>query len=109
MTQFHNGNYIKGAWNMRSAWKSYEAVLKKHVKDGKADIHPEIFACLKFGVGVFYYIVGLMPGVLQTLLSWIGFVADYDVGVQYLNECYQADCLKSPFAALILCMSYLFM
>jgi hypothetical protein len=98
MTQFHNGNYIKGAWNMRSAWKSYESVL-----------NPEVFASLKFGVGVFYYMVALMPGILQTLLSLIGFVADYDVGVQYLNDCYQADCLKSPFAALVLCMSYLFM
>lgn len=44
---------------MRKSWKQYESIMKAHTKNGKMDLHPEVQEGIKFGVGLFYYIVSL--------------------------------------------------
>jgi len=83
--------------------------MKSHTSNGKSVLHSEINTHLKFGVGLFYYIISLVPGVMLKVLTLIGFVADQDKGIQYMTEIYQTDNLKAPYASIILLASYLFL
>lgn len=95
---------------MKSCWQIYSGLLKSHTdKDGVITLHPEIQEHLKFGVGLFYYIVSLVPGVMLKILQMIGFVGDSDKAIVYMSEIYQGGGLKSPYAAIILMAVYLFL
>lgn len=41
---------------------------------------------IKFGVGLFYTILSLLPSSLMKALSAIGFVANRDLGEKYLTD-----------------------
>jgi len=72
-------------------------------------LHPEIQEHLRFGVGLFYYIVSLVPGIMLKILQMIGFVGDQDKAIQIMTEIYQNNGLKAPYAAIILMAVYLFL
>jgi len=109
INQLQTNNLIYAAWNMRKAWNIYDGVMKSHRVNGKSILHEEINTYLKFGVGLFYYIISLVPGVMLKVLTMIGFVADQDKGIKYMTEIYQTDNLKAPYASIILLASYLFL
>jgi hypothetical protein len=110
INQLQINQYVRAAWNMKSCWQIYSGLLKAHTdKDGNMTLHPEIHEHLKFGVGLFYYIVSLVPGVMLKILQMIGFVGDSDKAITYMGEIYQGGGLKSPYAAIILMAVYLFL
>jgi len=110
INQLQINQYVRAAWNMGTCWKIYSGLLKESVdKEGKSIFHPEIVEHLHFGVGLFYYIVSLVPGVVQKILTAIGFVSDQDKAIDYMTEIYKGGGLKSPYAATILLGIYLFL
>jgi hypothetical protein len=58
MIQLQLSSYLKAAWNMRKAYKSFES-LSKHLED--KDVEEEIKSSIKYGLGLFYWVVGLIP------------------------------------------------
>jgi tetratricopeptide (TPR) repeat protein len=64
---------------------------------------------IKYGCGVFYAYLALVPAGLMKLLSAIGFISDKELGEQYLTEVFQSDTIRAPQAALVLCTYYLFL
>jgi hypothetical protein len=81
---------------MRKSWKLYEKLLQELQSDKSAA--PEVLDCVKFGAGLFYFIVSMVklfivlnsfmwktPGAFLKILEVIGFVADRDLGVTYLE------------------------
>ncbi|CAI2169302.1 17041_t:CDS:2 [Funneliformis geosporum] len=91
---------------------------KNHNQDGSnatldginnVEIYPDIEDCLEFGIGVFYFIVSIVPGSFQSILKAIGFNAEREKGIQMLENCRLRDGVRAPFAALFLLSNYLFL
>jgi hypothetical protein len=103
-------SYIKGAYNLRKAWGYYVTLLKELEADAKdkKSIPKEIEMYIKCGAGIFYTYLSLVPGTLMSMLSAIGFVADRDLGEEYLTEVLQSNTVRSPVAAMVLLTFYLF-
>jgi len=166
--QVVGGSEIKGAFNLRKAWKTYSKVrdeidrikvdagksdihksdlssssysrwslggailrsgsisnmvgfggIRNHSQDGSSatldginnnvEIYSDIEDCLEFGIGVFYFIVSIVPGSFQSVLKAIGFNAEREQSIQMLENCYSRDGVRAPFAALFLLVNYLFL
>ncbi|GBC07250.1 hypothetical protein RclHR1_07330008 [Rhizophagus clarus] len=165
--QVVGGSEIKGAFNLRKAWKTYSKVRdeidrikgdagkndmhkselssssnrwslgsailgrgsisnmvgfggnRNHNQDGSSvtldginnsvEIYSDIEDCLEFGIGVFYFILSIVPGSFQSILKAIGFNAERDQGIQMLENCYLRNSVRAPFAAFFLLINYLFL
>jgi hypothetical protein len=166
--QVVGGSEMKGAFNLRKAWKIYSkvrdeidrikadagksdihksdlssssysrwslggAILRRgsignmvgfggnrnHIQEGSSatldginynvEIYPDIEDCLEFGIGVFYFIVSIVPGSFQSVLKAIGFNADREQSIQMLENCYSRGGVRAPFSALFLLVNYLFL
>jgi hypothetical protein len=109
MNQMSSNQYLYAAWNMRKAWKLFESLSKKYLEnEEKIDINDDAMASLKFGVGIFYWIIGLIPNdFFQKALGFIGFVADYDKGIKLITEASTYETVKKPFINMVLSMNYL--
>jgi hypothetical protein len=157
--QVVGGSEIKGAFNLRKAWKTYSKVrdeidrikldvgkndihkhdlsssnsrwslggailgsfggIRGHSQDGSSatidginnsvEIYPDIEDFLEFGIGVFYFIVSIVPGSFQSVLRAIGFNAEREQSIQMLENCYSRDGIRAPFSALFLLVNYLFL
>jgi hypothetical protein len=165
--QVVGGSEIKGAFNLRKAWKTYSKVRdeidriksdagkndahkhelssssnrwsigsailgrgsignmvgfggnKNHSQDGSSvtldginnnvEVFSDIEDCLEFGIGVFYFILSIVPGSFQSILKAIGFNAERDQGIQMLENCYFRDGVRAPFAAFFLLINHLFL
>lgn len=106
--QLQLGSYMKGSYNLKSAWGYYVGLLKELEADKDKKIPKEVEMYIKCGAGIFYTYLSLVPGSLMTLLSAIGFVADRDLGEEYLTEVLNSNTVRSPVAAMILLTFYLF-
>lgn len=107
--QLMMNSYLKGGINLRKAWGCYYALIQQVEKDEKNLIPHELRMCIKFGTGMFYTFLALVPAGLMKLLRIIGFISDKDLGEQYLTEVLESDTIRSPAAALVLCTLYLFL
>ncbi|CAD2217894.1 tetratricopeptidedomain 39C [Angomonas deanei] len=107
--QLMMNSYLKGGINLRKAWGCYHTLIDIVEKDTEKRIPRELEMCIKFGAGLFYTFLALVPANLMKLLSIIGFISDKDLGEQYLTEVFESNSIRSPHAALILCTLYLFL
>ena len=112
LVQLTMNSYLKGGVNLRKTWGCYYALMQEVEKDqaGPKQIPEEVVMNIKFGCGVFYCYLALVPAGLMKLLSAIGFISDKELGEAYLTEVFQNDrSIRAPFAALVLCTYYLFL
>lgn len=107
--QLMMNSYLKGGLNLRKAWGAYHTLMQTVLKDIHHKIPREMCMCIKYGVGVFYAFLSLVPASLMKMLSVIGFISDKELGEQYLTEVFESNTIRSPFAALVLCTLYLFL
>ncbi|EPY23651.1 tetratricopeptide repeat domain 39B [Strigomonas culicis] len=107
--QLMMNSYLKGGINLRKAWGCFHSLTTIVEKDTDNRIPYDIKMCVKYGTGVFYTFLALVPANLMKLLSIIGFISDKDLGEQYLNEVFESNTIRSPYAALTLCTLYLFL
>jgi hypothetical protein len=114
MTDFHCSNYLAGAYNLRKSWKAYERLYDVVKKTGNVDrnndswINPDIVYGIKTGVGMFYFLVSILPSTITAVLSVLGFTANRDVGLEMLREVSMNSGLYGPGCLLILSVNYLF-
>ena len=109
IVQLTLNSYMRGGINLRKTWGCYYALMAEVEKDKDDEITPEVKNNIKYGCGVFYTYLALVPAGLMKLLSAIGFISDKELGEQYLTDVLNSDTIRTPFAALVLCTYYLFL
>jgi len=109
VVQLTLNSYFKGGVNLRKTWGCFYALQQELEKDTEGAIPREIAMAIKYGCGVFYTYLALVPAGLMKLLSAIGFISDKELGEQLLTEVFQSDTIRTPAAALVLCTYYLFL
>lgn len=107
--QLMMNSYLKGGLNLRKAWGCFYKLIQEVEKDVDNHIPEDLKLTIKYGTGVFYAFLALVPASLMTLLSIIGFVSDKELGEKYLTEVFLSNSIRAPFAALVLCTLYLFL
>lgn len=109
VVQLTLNSYFKGGINLRKTWGCYYALQTELEKDTDNKIPQEIAMSIKYGCGVFYTYLALVPAGLMKLLSAIGFISDKELGEQFLTEVVESNTVRTPQAALVLCTYYLFL
>lgn len=109
IVQLTLNSYFKGGVNLRKTWGCFYALQQEVEKDTEGIIPNDIAQAIKYGCGVFYAYLALVPAGLMKLLSAIGFISDKELGEQYLTEVFESDTIRTPQAALVLCTYYLFL
>ncbi|KAF0485500.1 tetratricopeptide repeat domain 39b [Gigaspora margarita] len=154
--QVIGGSEIKGALNLRRAWKLYSKVKDEidrikgdsnknahknepssansnnsnrwsligissmvrfgsHTPESSDDvvnsikIDPDIEDYLEFGIGIFNFIISIVPGSFLSMLKTFGFSVDRAPAIRMLENCYSRDGVRAPFAAFFLLLNYLFL
>jgi len=96
---------IKGAFNLRKSWKTFERALKesKIAKEKQGlTVDAEIHRCLQFGAGFFLFAISIIPAKFLKLVELAGFKADRDAGLHYMRECHQNGGIRGPFSTMVL-------
>ncbi|CAG8505059.1 174_t:CDS:10 [Paraglomus occultum] len=73
------------------------------------EVDKDVEDCLEFGIGLFYFVVSIVPGSFLSVLKAIGFNADREQGIKMLENCWKRCGIRAPFAALFLLVNYLFL
>eukprot|EP01080_Neovahlkampfia_damariscottae_P003219 gene3219-5534_t len=105
--------YVSAAWNINKAFKIYDRNFKIHSEEEKKEngnsLHPEILLNLKFGMGIFYYMISLIPyPSIQSILSVFGYVGDAESGIEYMEDVRKNNGLHEGWAMSFLMVSYLY-
>ncbi|EGG21321.1 hypothetical protein DFA_01202 [Cavenderia fasciculata] len=101
--QLTRDHKIKGCFNLRKSWKTFEECLKQ-VKDTSSTIKYEedLLECLHFGAGFFYFAMSIIPSNVIKFVELIGFKSDRDLGLQYIRDCSEKAGVRSAFATMVL-------
>lgn len=111
-----NNSPLKGAYNLRKSWKQYEALLKEmKVNNEKLNAnlpggilyHADIHEGILVGVGIFYYLLSVLPPAVAKLLEFIGFSVNREIGVEYLEYVASRRGFRSSTAFFMLVVNYL--
>jgi hypothetical protein len=105
MIQITQQSFLKGGWNLRSAYNYYISVQKSLATYEGAD-RAELECSCNFGLGLFNLIVSMLPPIVVKVVEWIGFSGDRHLGLNMLRAAVRADANMSAFAAIML-LSYL--
>jgi len=107
--QMTMGIVVKVAYNMRKSWKMFEKIKRDIAEKQKENIKVEecIENELKFSLGLFYFFVSFAPGMFLKVLELLGFVANRELGIQYMNEMIDKETMKETNAAVFLLLNYL--
>ena len=71
--QLRTSSKLKGALNMRKSYKQFEQ-CQRDFDAGKLRESPELARCLRFGVGLFYFALSIIPGNLVKVIELVGCV-----------------------------------
>jgi len=111
---FNTGALLNGAYQMRKSWKLYESLYQECLKreglerHNEQFLHPDLVHAIYYGVGTFLFLVGFLPSGITTVLSWVGFKADRDLGLKLLQLACKNSLIAGPAASTILSIYYLF-
>jgi hypothetical protein len=111
---------------VRSSWYSGIGSFGSTTADG-TEVDPDLCDALACGLGVFYFVLSVVPGSFLSILKAIGFSADRSKGIRLLNTVFERGgargkhknnkviwCLflfiyLAPFAAILLLFNHLMM
>eukprot|EP01116_Phalansterium_solitarium_P011478 TRINITY_DN2716_c0_g1_i1.p1 TRINITY_DN2716_c0_g1~~TRINITY_DN2716_c0_g1_i1.p1 ORF type:complete len:659 (+),score=200.86 TRINITY_DN2716_c0_g1_i1:136-1977(+) len=99
--QMTRDSKIKGAFNIRKSWKSFERALKDSKSLGD-NVDVEIQRMLQFGAGFFLFAMSIIPPKFLRLVELAGFKADRDRGLEYVRSCHDFGGIRAPFATMLL-------
>jgi hypothetical protein len=114
IVQFQANMYLRGAYNLRKGWKSFEhlhtRVNKMQSTDVSRDdfVHPDIVNAINYGVGTFQFGISILPSTIIKVLSYLGFKADREEGLRLLRSAFNSDTRVSAPAGALLSVNYLF-
>ncbi|KAF9969020.1 hypothetical protein BGZ73_008839, partial [Actinomortierella ambigua] len=64
---------------------------------------------MTYGIGLFYFILSIVPKSFHPVLKTIGLQPDHEQGIQNLERIFERRNSQAPFAALFLMINYLFL
>ncbi|KAF0981326.1 hypothetical protein FDP41_012586 [Naegleria fowleri] len=114
LLQFMGGSYLKGFYNLRKSYLKYKEVyhqaesLKNESKQSNKFVHSDVLFGSYFGMGMFNFILSVLPPTLAKILSVLGFDADRELGLDLMTQCSQYGGLHCGHASFMLCINYLF-
>eukprot|EP00732_Lithocolla_globosa_P002541 Lithocolla_globosa_v1_NODE_1686_length_2397_cov_19.598294.p1 type:complete len:583 gc:universal NODE_1686_length_2397_cov_19.598294:320-2068(+) len=99
------GSKVKAVYTLRKSWKAME----QSQKDSKSvdGVDSELLFTIKYGIGVFYFVLGLIPKRFLSVIQMAGFKADKATGLQYCEEVYDQGSLRSQLAGMTLLVNNL--
>ncbi|KAJ3108580.1 hypothetical protein HDU97_000862 [Phlyctochytrium planicorne] len=99
--QIMTGKEIKGAFNLRKAWKLYTKLAGEVAKmNGKKEAQP-LALCVGFGVALFQLMMSIVPPTFSSVLKAIGFTVDREAGIKTLINVFRSRCVRAPMAAMV--------
>lgn len=107
--QIMMNSYLKGGLNLRIAWGMFHGLIQRVENDTTGSIPEDLTYAIKYGAGLFYTFLALVPASLMKLLTIVGFISDKELGEKYLTEVFLSSSIRAPYAALTLCTMYLFL
>jgi len=109
LLQMISGSYMKGAYNLRKAWKSYENLhnLNEFIQNSDNNdltiLDDEAYMShFLLGYGCFHFFWSLVPKSFQWIIKILGFTGDRDAGIHELYQCLNLGQRRASFAGLIL-------
>ncbi|KAF9274616.1 hypothetical protein BGZ68_000505, partial [Mortierella alpina] len=83
----------------------------KAVEDFKSAVRvlEDVEDYLHYGLGLFFFIVSIVPKSLLPALKTIGLQSNHEQGIKYLEAVFNRKNGRAPFAALFLLINYLFL
>jgi len=114
IVQFQANSYLRGAYNLRKGWKAFESlhdrVNKMQYVDPTQDnfVHPDIVNAINYGVGAFQFGISILPSTIIKVLSYLGFKADREVGLNFLRTAFNSQSRVTALAGALLSVNYLF-
>eukprot|EP01114_Cavostelium_apophysatum_P018186 TRINITY_DN5571_c0_g1_i2.p1 TRINITY_DN5571_c0_g1~~TRINITY_DN5571_c0_g1_i2.p1 ORF type:complete len:512 (-),score=166.74 TRINITY_DN5571_c0_g1_i2:78-1613(-) len=98
---------VKGLLHLRRGWKTYKSALASLEKNSaKEKYNPLVLSSLKFGAGLFHFIISLIPpGLPEKVASLAGFKKgdNYkEIGLDYLREVFHSKSIRSDLAGIVL-------
>lgn len=102
---------VKGLIHLRKGWKLYRSTLDKVESNKYGTIHPAVFNSLKFGAGLFYFIISLIPpGLPQKVASLAGFKSGdnfKELGMKFLRDVHSSSSIRCDLAGIVLACHHL--
>ena len=86
--QLTRDSKVKGAFNLRKSWKTFEATEKMLHAATNDDV--ELKRCVEFGAGLFYWAISIVPKNLLKFIELAGFKSNRDLGMKYLRDAHAA-------------------
>ncbi|KAG2379448.1 hypothetical protein C9374_006565 [Naegleria lovaniensis] len=114
LLQFLNGSYFKGFYNFRKSYLKYKEVynqvesLKNETKQSSQFVHSDVLIGSYLGIGVFNFLISVLPPTLAKILSVLGFDADRELGLSLMHKTHDYAGLHLGPASFMLCINYLF-
>ncbi|KAF0978139.1 hypothetical protein FDP41_002654 [Naegleria fowleri] len=112
--QFHASSYLKGFYNLRKAYLKFKEVyttvesLKDEPKTSPKFVHSDLLHGAYFGLGIFNFMLSILPPTLAKILSVLGFDADRDQGLHLLKQVHDYGGRHLGNGGFMLCLNYLF-
>jgi len=94
---------LKGLINLRKSWKIYKTAIESAEKTKEA-FDTDVLNSLKFGAGLFFFVISLIPpGLPQKVAALAGFKGgDKQTGLKYLRECFASKSVRCELAGAVL-------
>lgn len=105
MMQLILGNFVKGAWNIKTAWSLYSGVFNER-QESPESVPPALQCIVDFGVGMFNLVVSLLPPTYVMIAQLAGFSGDRGQAIMLLNRSASSLQYWSPVSCLLLLYFY---
>jgi len=95
---------VKGAYHFQRCWSklSESMELLKRIEKLSIKVDPAILGMIDFGVGLYHFVISLIPPSLQIITTIAGFEADREKAIEELNRCISSGCVWAPIAMMFL-------
>jgi len=107
--QIRQTSYIKAGVSFRKSWKFYDECYRIITEDKvENELETEYFYDVLFGVGVFSFVVSLIPPTFTFFVEAIGFKGDREKGFKLLKECSEQNTCTGFISLMLLQLLYQF-
>jgi len=97
--QIRQQSYIKAGVSFRKSWKFYDECYKIILETGADNVDQEYYHDVVFGVGLFNFVVSLVPPAFNFFVEAMGFKGDRRKGFEMLKGCAQRNTFTGLIAA----------
>jgi len=105
--QIRQQSYVKAGISFRKSYKFYEE-CHRILMENKEDVHEEYLHDVLFGVGLFNFVISLVPPAFTFFVEALGFKGDREKGFNLLKQCGERYTFTGLVSLLIVQLLYQF-